>query len=150
MSLAYISNLIKTVTHMADLPFYYDRACDAGWKISIQGKSVEDSVELYTKLHEFLNKERISYKVGTLMRHSYHVNKGERGNLRSLEQSRKAMTIYCPNDLDIKELCEKVYALLPDYKGWYDVATPSSYEHYAGGLFIRNDRNENGEYVVPN
>ncbi|MFS1429934.1 hypothetical protein LMH73_023175 [Vibrio splendidus] len=149
MSKSFILKMLETAT-VADIPRYSNRPCESGWKISIQGKCIEDSVYLFEHLSDVLAAENISHKIATAYRHNYHINKGEQGNNRSLEQSRKAMTIYCPNDMDIKDLCEKVYALIPDYKGWYDVATPTSYEHYAGGLFIRNDRDENGEYVVPN
>jgi len=81
----------------------------------------------------------IPFKVATINRFSLiGTNK---------EQSHKAMTIYCPNGMDFNELCEEVYSRISDYKGWYNIKTPSSYSHYAGGLFTRNDRTESGNYI---
>ena len=66
------------------------------------------------------------------------------------EQGFKAFTIYCPDGFDFEQLCEDVYGLTMDYKGWQNIKTPTSYSHYAGGLFVRNDRDANGVYVSAN
>lgn len=113
-----------------------------GNKISIQGKSIEDSIYLFKKLNKYLQSNNIPFKIATAKRFEMNnVNK---------EQSHKAMTIYCINGFDFKKLCEDVYNLTLEYKGWYDIKTPSSYIHYAGGLYIRNDRNVNGCYIPAN
>lgn len=112
---------------------------DNGMKISIQGKSIEDSIFLYSRLADYLMMADIPFKVATANRYALRdANK---------EQSYKAMTIYLPNGEDFFELCEGVYLKIMDYSGWRDIKTPSSYHHYAGGLFYRNDRNKNGQYV---
>lgn len=111
-----------------------------GWKLSIQGKSIEDASFLFERLEGFLSSNSIPFKVGTAKRFS-HENK---------EQSKKAMTIYVPNSFNHLELAEEVYSLILDYKGWQDIKTPSSYSHYAGGIFFRNDRDESGQYIPAN
>lgn len=111
-------------------------ATDKGHKLSLQGKTIEDSVSLYRALYVHLNRKGVPFKVGTLRR-TYL--KGE--------QSNKLMTIYCPDDMDINELAEFVYSKTMDYKGWYDIKTPTSYKHYAGCVFIGNDRDSSGVYI---
>ena len=135
-------NRILTNATKYDLNVHSESNTDNGWKISIQGKEVSDSIFLYDKLSSYLMGLSIPFKVATDKRYS----------VRSThkEQSFKAMTIYCPNGMDIMSLCEEVYSLTMDYKGSRDINTPTSYEHYAGGLFFRNDRDEVGGYVPAN
>ena len=57
------------------------------------------------------------------------------------------MTIYIPNGIDVKFFAELVYRSISDYKGWYNIKNKEAYEHYAGGIFFRNDRNEKGQYI---
>jgi len=122
-----------------DLMFNSAKATDNGNKISIQGKSIEDSAFLYECLYEYLYENDIPFKVATWNRFALiNTNK---------EQSHKAMTIYCIDGFDFNQLCEDIYSMTLDYKGWSDIKTPTSYNHYAGGLFTRNDRNENGVYI---
>ena len=130
-----LTNILSKAT-TSDLMFNADTNTSDGWKISIQGKCVEDAVFLFNALDSFLRSNGIPFKVATKKRLSSS----------NIEQSRKAMTIYCPNNLDVSLLSEDVYNLIVSYKGWYDVKTPTSYSHYAGGLFIRNDR-VNGQYI---
>jgi hypothetical protein len=131
-----------TETSVYDMNVHAYSKTDKGWKISIQGKTVSDSVFLYERLSDFLIGQDIPFKVATVNRYSLrNTNK---------EQSFKAMTIYCPNGLDIMDLCESVYSMVVDYKGWYSINTPKSYSHFAGGLFYRNDRNESGNYIPAN
>lgn len=134
-----ITRYINT-TQIADLPIYGKRICTNGWKLSLQGKSVEDSLELYNLVGQYLIDNAISFKVGTRKRieHTHP------------EQSKKVMTIYCPNDMDIKDLAEHIYSLTMDYKGWYDIKCPTSYKHYAGCVYYRNDRDEYGTYLKAN
>jgi hypothetical protein len=120
-----------------DVAMHATSNTDNGWKISIQGKSVEDSFFLYERLSRYLVENDVPFKVATDKRYADS----------DKEQSRKAMTIYCPNEIGFMGLCEDVYSRIMDYKGWHDIKTPTSYQHYAGGLFFRNDRGENGEYI---
>ncbi len=150
MSLEQIKEVMVLPVSMCDIPVYNDmyniRNTDAGWKISIQGKVVEDGLFLLDRLYGYLKENDIPFKVGTKTR--YDLLKEDSNRMQ--EQGHKAMTIYCPSDMDIKDLCEEVYTRTKDYQGWHDVKTPTSYEHYAGGLFFRNDRDENGEYIRAN
>lgn len=123
-------------------PIYKD---SDGWKISIQGKTLDDVKYLCDRLYDFLYDLNISFKA--ISQRGIDMPKRSEG-LKAKEQSRKALTIYCPSDVDFKWLCEAVYQRTKDYKGWHDINTPSSYEHYAGGLFIRNDRDQNGRYIA--
>ena len=130
------------ITRLLDSARTYDMVFDTpastsnGWKLSIQGKSINDAAFLYSRLHTFLFSNDIPFKVGTARRFSID---GEQGY--------KAMTIYCPNNLDLFTLAEDVYSIIIDYKGWQDIKTPSAYSHYAGGVFFRSDRDASGAYV---
>lgn len=128
-----------TDTSRYDMNVHAPTITDNGYKISIQGKNVSDSIFLYERLSSYLMSNDIPFKVATINRFSL------RGTNK--EQSFKAMTIYCPDGTDIMSLCEEVYSLTIDYKGWQDIKTPTRYFHYAGGLFFRNDRNEYGQYI---
>ncbi len=116
------------------------KSSENGWKISIQGKNIEDIFYLVDILYDYLRKNNITFKVATDRRIS-HPNK---------EQSKKVMTIYNPDGMDVYDLAEKLYKLTKKYKGWYNIKTPTSYEHYAGGLYIRNDRTDSGRYIPAN
>ena len=131
-----------TETSAYDMNVHSPLSSSNGWKISIQGKSISDSIFLYDRLSSFLIDNNIPFKVATINRYALKDTRKE--------QSNKAMTIYCPNGMDFSNLCEDVYSRSADYKGWLDIKTPSSYEHYAGGLFTRNDRAKNGAYVPAN
>lgn len=134
-----ITNLLSSATKF-DMMVNFPTSTSNGWKLSIQGKSIEDASFLFERLEGFLSSNSIPFKVGTAKRFS-HENK---------EQSKKAMTIYVPNSFNHLELAEEVYSLILDYKGWQDIKTPSSYSHYAGGIFFRNDRDESGQYIPAN
>lgn len=128
-----------TESNIFDWMFNSSATTNNGMKISIQGKSIADSIFLFEKLSEYLYTKNIPFKVATKRR--FDLIKANK------EQSHKAMTIYCVDGSDFSQLCEDIYSLTLDYKGWQNIKTPSSYEHYAGGLFFRNDRNEQGVYV---
>lgn len=132
-----IRNLL-TKAKKADMPFPSSANTSNGWKISIQGRTLDDVIFLYDRLHVYLIHHEIPFKIGTKKRLT-NSNK---------EQARKIFTIYCPNNMDINKLCESVYNLIRDYRGWYNIPTPTSYEHYAGGLYFRNDRDEYGNYIA--
>lgn len=122
------------------------------WKISIQGRSVYDSIELLERLAEFLKDEEIHYKVATATRFDI-INltpNGQLTELRIKEQSQKAMTIYCPIDVNILDLCKEVQERLNGYSPEGEIFHPSSYELYGGYLYYRKDTDENGEYIMPN
>ena len=109
-----------------------------GWKISIQGKTVQDAMFLYDALKGLLHHTKTPFKVGT---QKLILKKDP-------EQSTKLMTIYVPNGIDVKCFAELIYRCIPDYKGWQDIKHKRSYEHYAGGIFFRNDREGSGAYIT--
>jgi hypothetical protein len=109
-----------------------------GYKLSIVGKSKDDVEYLYSKLHKWLTIKDIAHKVAT----------SSRVNHDDYEQSKKLFTIYVPNDYDYLKLANKVESLIKGYKGWQDIKLPfSGYEHYSNGIFFRNDRDANGQYI---
>jgi hypothetical protein len=118
------------------ISFHSDAVTSDGWKLSIQGKSIEDAVYLLDTLKDFLYEVNAPFKVGTQ-------------NLidRKSEQSTKLMTVYIPNGVDVMDFAEAVYSRILSYKGWYDVKSKDGYRHYAGGVFFRNDRDTNGVYI---
>lgn len=113
-----------------------DADTSSGWKLSIQGKSVQDAMFLYDNLKGLLYSTNIPFKVGT-----------QRLIDRKDEQSTKLMTIYIPNGIDVKFFAELVYRNISNYKGWHDIKHKESYEHYAGGIFFRKDRGYDGIYI---
>ncbi|CAH7400892.1 hypothetical protein VCHA53O466_50140 [Vibrio chagasii] len=146
-----LRDALKRHPHCDIVNYNYNSAV-SGMKISIQGKCVDDSIWLYDKLSRYLHDNEIGFKLGTAERIGLDGNdlydKYSPEYLR--EQSHKLMTIYCPLNMEFSALCETVYELTKEYRGWYDVPTPSSYEHYAGGLYTRRDLDENGNYIPAN
>lgn len=109
-----------------------------GWKLSIVGKSDSDVQFLYDKLHKWLSLKDIAHKFATSKRVQH----------KDYEQSKKLVTIYVPNDMDVKDLALKVESLIKGYKGWQGIKLPfRGYEHFSNGIFFRNDRNADGEYI---
>jgi hypothetical protein len=108
-----------------------------GWKLSLQGKSINDAAELYDLCYEYLENNNIAFKVAT----------EKRMKDPHAEQSKKALTIYVPNHMDHLQVAEEIYTLTKSYKGWQNIKTPVGYEHYAGAVYYRNDRNEYGDYI---
>ena len=111
-----------------------------GWKLSLQGKTVDDVIELATLLVPFLEQNELSFKLATQLLIDY----------KHPQQSHKLMTIYVPSTFDIKDIAETVYKLTKTYNGWHDIKTPESYEHYAGCVNFRNDRDDTGNYIPAN
>lgn len=111
-----------------------------GWKLSIQGKTIEDALFLYNRLLPLLKASQASYKLGTA--------KLINGN--HPQQKHKLLTVYIPNGVDAKSFAELCYLNINDYKGGQDIKQPDSYEHYAGAIYFRNDRNEDGQYIPAN
>ena len=122
---------------------HHSQTSDSGLKISIQGKTIDDVMYIYDKLGKYLYDNDIGFKIAT----QKCFNRYDKDNPVLREQCRKAFTIYHNDTIDFKQLCEDIYNLIPEYKGWYDIPTPTDYEHYAGGLFIRNSYDENGNYL---
>jgi hypothetical protein len=134
----YIHRLLASPTASKnDMAFDCETSTANGWKLSIQGKKPEDAIFLFDALEVFLSGNAIPFKVATAKRFA-HSNK---------EQSKKAMTVYCPDGMSITDLAEAVYSRIMGYTGWHNIKTPNGYECYACGVMMRNDRNENGCYV---
>jgi hypothetical protein len=111
-----------------------------GWKLSIQGKTVEDAAELYDRLISLLMITKCSFKFGTKRFINYD---------DSL-QSNKLLTVYIPNGVDPKSFAELVYLHLENYNGHEGLGQPNSYTHYKGPIYYRNDRDEDGHYISAN
>lgn len=118
----------------------FDVDISDGWKLSIQGKTLEDSEALYDKLIGLLMITKCWFKFGT----KRFINYGEG------LQFNKLLTIYLPNGVDPKSFAELVWLHIEDYNGHEGLGHPNSYEHYKGPIFYRNDRDENGEYINAN
>lgn len=87
-----------------------------GWKLSIQGKTVQDATFLYESLRGLLSSTKCSFKIGT----QKLIDK------KHPQQSTKLLTIYVPNGVDVKSFCELVYLNIMDYKGGQDIKIPES------------------------
>jgi hypothetical protein len=133
---AELSNILSTAK-IYDLMFNTETKTDNGWKLSIQGKSLDDVIFLYDRLSDYLFDNKIPFKIAT----------NKRIISSNKEQSQKVMTIYVPDYIDVYEFAETIYSKIIDYKGWYNIKTPTNYEFYAGGVYIRNDRDEYGDYI---
>ena len=68
MKLADLKTTLDTYRYQYDIHYYFDRSFDTGWKISLQGKSIEDAKLLLDSLYDYLCENNISFKVGTLKR----------------------------------------------------------------------------------
>lgn len=134
----------------SDLPifFYNDNDHDDGWKLSIQAKSVEDSIFFIDNLYSWLQDNRISHKIATIKRYTKYRNNPK----VDPEQSYKGITIYCPNQLDVVELGKEIHAILKaaGFNGWDGVNAPKKYTLIADGVYYRNDRDENKQYIKAN
>lgn len=149
-----------TIDKMLDSTVVYDlklytreqsQAASNGWKLSIQGKTKEDSLFLWDRLNTILDKMNVPYKLGTAKRIAL-INMND---AKKREQGHKIMTIYIPNEYSqnidsVLAFAEHIYSNIKVYKGWYDIKAPTSYSHYGGGVFFRNDRDSYGDYVSAN
>lgn len=113
-----------------------------GWKLSIQGKTLDDVCYLAKNLFGLLYMTKASFKFGTK----------KLIDLKHPQQSTKLLTIYIPNKVDAKSFAELVRLNLLDYKGAEGIETPESYNVYSKelGIYFRNDRTEDGEYIPAN
>lgn len=111
----------------------------AGWKYTIIGKTIEDSVNLFMLLGDYLNSEGYAFKIGT----KRLVDEA------SDEQKIKLMTIYIVNDKtekDIQQLEHYLVNKLDNYKGHEGISLQFS-EHVHGALYKRRDIDPDGFYV---
>lgn len=111
-----------------------------GFKLSIQGNTLDDSMYLVEHVVPFLVKAGITFKLATKRLIDYKHD----------QQSHKLLTIYSPNHIPITEMAEMVYKLMDDYKGGDNVKQPESYTHFKNAIYYRNDRDENGNYITAN
>jgi hypothetical protein len=139
-----IQILTDSKVRICDWMFDTNANTDNGWKLSIQGKSVIDAITLYQRLNGFLFANNVPFKIATQ----------KRINLENKVQANKVMTIYIPNGVNRFEFAEAIYSMIIDYKGWNDITHIrhglKGYETYAGGIFMRNDRDEYGNYIPAN
>ena len=108
-----------------------------GWKISIQGRTLEDSEFLFDRLIGLMLNTKASFKFGTQ----------RLIDANNPEQSTKLLTIYLPNGVDPKSYCELVRLNLIGYEGAKDILEKRSYTKYSEGIFYRNDRTSEGTYI---
>lgn len=110
-----------------------------GWKFTIIGKTVEDSIDLVERLGQFLININVNFKVGTL-------NLIERNHP---EQSKKLMTIYITENVNSDYLIEDIKYFLKGYDGHIGITLEKS-ELVFGPIFKRYDLNNNGNYIPAN
>jgi hypothetical protein len=132
-------------SHRTFIQYNGDANFSDGWKLSIQGKSLEDSMHLYNGLIGFLMITKSSFKFATKRLINYEFTDEKRK-----QQSNKLLTIYIPNGVDPKSFAELVYLHIEDYTGGDDVKQPDTYEHYKNSIYYRNDRDEEGNYIKAN
>lgn len=109
-----------------------------GWKLSLQGHTLEDLGFLADRLVVLLEASKASYKFAT-----------QRLIDLKNEQSTKLLTIYIPNGVEVKSFAELVRLNIEDYHGADDIEHKKGYVKYAPGIFYRNDRDAYGNYVYP-
>lgn len=108
-----------------------------GWKLSIQGKGIDDAVYLYEHLVPFLLISKASFKFGTQRLYTCD----------NEEQKTKVLTVYIPDGVDAKSFAELCYLHIKDYEGGEDIPAKVSYTHYKNAIYYRNDRTEDGQYI---
>lgn len=116
-------------TNENDIKVYGSRNFDNGWKVVLQGKSIGDSMILFSLLKNHLIESSITFKVGS----------SQRLELPNWEDSRKVMTIYCPNDMDILELCGEVYEKSKNYWCGNILQTFTGHKKYKKHVFYTKD-----------
>lgn len=132
----------KEILETSPLKFEYHKGLartDDGWKLSIQGKTMDDSAYLYEHLTPFLITVNASFKFGTQRLLTTNTE----------EQRTKLLTIYIPNGVDAASFAELVYQIIKDYEGGEDILPKRSYTHYKNAIYFRNDRDQYGEYINP-
>lgn len=109
-----------------------------GWKVSIQGRTLEDLIFVFDRIIGLLMETKASFKLGT----QKLIDLG-----RENEQSTKLLTIYIPNGVTPESYCELVRLHISDYEGAADIGEKKSYTKYAEGIYYRNDRTSEGVYI---
>lgn len=110
-----------------------------GWKISVQGKTVYDAINIVTALMPLFAATKVSFKIATQIVID-----------SNSEQSTKLVTIYIPNNVDPKSYAELVKINLTNYEGAQGIPDKIGYIKYSEGIYYRNDRDSDGNYVYPN
>lgn len=119
------------IQHHGEATFY------RGWKLSIQGRNLDDAIFLYERLSPLLLITKASFKFGTQKLYT----------CENEEQKTKVLTIYIPDGVTPESFAELVYLHIEDYKGGDGIECKESYTHYKNAIFYRNDRDENGKYI---
>jgi hypothetical protein len=107
-----------------------------GWKLSIQGRTMEDAQFLFDRLVNLMMDTKVSFKFGT----QALIDCGG-------EQATKLLTIYLPNGVTPRSYAELVRLNLEGYTGAADILEKRSYTKYAPGIFYRKDRDSQGDYI---
>jgi hypothetical protein len=110
-----------------------------GWKVSIQGKTVEDAIYLIDRLVILFGVTRVFYKIGTQALI----------NCSNPEQTTKLITVYLPKGVAPESYCELIRNCIPDYTGADTIGEKVGYTKHSPGIFFRNDRDSSGNYVYP-
>lgn len=107
------------------------------WKVSVQGETIDDLLKIVELTYDKLVSKGLTFKYGTK-------KLIEKNNT---EQSTKFLTIYVPDNVTAKKIASWVAGLLVSYRGGDKFTSKRSYEMVVNGIFIRNDRDENGNYI---
>lgn len=139
-------------TRSCDHPLYFSDDLGTGWKVSIQGKSHEDTLTVFDAVFDYLIEKELNAKFALTARHKCREleceDESERIHLKV--QSHKITTIYCSHKYDILDVCEDIDNLLRGvgYNGWVGIQDPNDYSYFSDGVYYRNDTNENGKYIA--
>jgi hypothetical protein len=98
---------------------------------------LDDVKNLIDMLFPYLMDEEIPFKFATK----------KRIESDNKEQSRKIFTIYNPTGNDFEKLVDKITELSKNYKGGESVPPPSKYQKINPNVYVRNDRDDKGEYI---
>ncbi len=110
----------------------------------MQGRTVNHSRELIEKLVPLLHDRQVPFKLATAKR--FALQTSDKPDFK--EQSTKAITLYCPNGIEFDVLCQRVQEALAGYQGGDGIDSQTSYQRHSPGLFIRCDRDANGNYIT--
>ena len=111
-----------------------------GWKLSIQGNTLDDSIELFESLIQIMANLDLSFKFGTQKLIDF----------KHPQQSHKLLTVYIPNKYNVFDIADILYDEIKNYRGGDTVKCPTSYKHFKGAIYYRNDRDKDGNYISAN
>lgn len=145
---------LKEKTRRSFYPLFLNDDNGVGWKVSIQGKSQEDTVLIFDVILDFLLENNINAKFALSKCHYARdkIVEDEAERIHRKIQSHKVVTVYCPNHFDIMDLCANLDRdlLCANYNGWEGVDSPLDYKKYSNRIYYRNDMDENGSYIPTN